>query len=197
MFVCVCAHACVRPLQTSWPELWALHSSARLTKHVCVFVCVCVYLVSVQRMRRCTILAGRDNVLRSASIGGAEHEPKLFLFSTVPVTVLWFLRIPFLFLLTSRLPFWTNSTLLHSPMKERILCRQWVVENHSPHWFRKRSHFGTGYRKTPPQRRRVYNGYNGEWPSARLFGWSAADWPRPATNISISSERKRKSVVFC
>ena len=39
--------------------------------------------------------------------------------------------------------------------------------------------------------------YNGEWPSARLFGWSAADWPRPATNKSISSERKRKSLLFC
>jgi len=34
------------------------------------------------------------------------------------------------------------------------------------------------------------NGYNGGWPSARLFGWSAADWSRPATNKSISSERK-------
>jgi hypothetical protein len=39
------------------------------------------------------------------------------------------------------------------------------------------------------------NGYNGGWPSARLFGWSAADWSRPATNKSISSERKRK--VYC
>jgi len=38
-------------------------------------------------------------------------------------------------------------------------------------------------------------GYNGGWPSARLFGWSAADWSRPATNKSISSERKRK--VYC
>jgi hypothetical protein len=37
------------------------------------------------------------------------------------------------------------------------------------------------------------NSYNGGWPSARLFGWSAADWSRPTTNISISSERKRKS----
>jgi len=42
-----------------------------------------------------------------------------------------------------------------------------------------------------------YNGYNGGWPSARLFGWSAADWSRPATNKSISSERKRKSLLFC
>ena len=41
------------------------------------------------------------------------------------------------------------------------------------------------------------NGYNGGWPSARLFGWSAADWSRPATNTSISSERNRKSLVFC
>ena len=35
----------------------------------------------------------------------------------------------------------------------------------------------------------LYNGYpryNGGWPSARLFGWSAADWSRPATNKSIS-----------
>jgi hypothetical protein len=40
-------------------------------------------------------------------------------------------------------------------------------------------------------------GYNGGWPSARLFGWSAADWSRPATNESISSERKRKSLVLC
>ena len=29
--------------------------------------------------------------------------------------------------------------------------------------------------------------------SARLFGWSAADWSRPATNKSKSSERKRKA----
>jgi len=42
----------------------------------------------------------------------------------------------------------------------------------------------------------TYNGYNGGWPSARLFGWSAADWSRPATNKSISSERKRKSLLF-
>ena len=42
-----------------------------------------------------------------------------------------------------------------------------------------------------------YNGYNGGWPSARLFGWSAADWSRPATNKSISSERNRKSLLFC
>jgi len=42
-----------------------------------------------------------------------------------------------------------------------------------------------------------YNGYNGGWPSARLFGWSAADWSRPATYKSISTERKRKSIVFC
>jgi len=40
-----------------------------------------------------------------------------------------------------------------------------------------------------------YNDYNGGWPSARLFGWSAADWSWPATNISISSERKRKSLA--
>jgi len=43
----------------------------------------------------------------------------------------------------------------------------------------------------------LLNGYNGGWPSARLFGWSAADWSRPATNKSISSERKRKIVLFC
>jgi len=42
-----------------------------------------------------------------------------------------------------------------------------------------------------------YNGYNGRWPSARLFGWSAADWSRPATNKSISSERKREGLLFC
>ena len=42
-----------------------------------------------------------------------------------------------------------------------------------------------------------YNGYNWGWPSARLFGWSAADWSRPATNKSISSERKRKNLLFC
>ena len=41
-----------------------------------------------------------------------------------------------------------------------------------------------------------YNDYNGGWPLARLFGWSAADWSRPATNKSISSERE-KSLVFC
>jgi hypothetical protein len=40
-----------------------------------------------------------------------------------------------------------------------------------------------------------YNDYNGGWPSARLFGWSAADWSRPATNKCISSERT--SLVFC
>jgi hypothetical protein len=38
-----------------------------------------------------------------------------------------------------------------------------------------------------------YNGYNGGWPSARLLDWSAADWSRPATNKSISSERNRKA----
>ena len=38
------------------------------------------------------------------------------------------------------------------------------------------------------------NGYNGGWPSARLFCWSAADWSRPATNKSISSERE--SLLF-
>jgi hypothetical protein len=32
----------------------------------------------------------------------------------------------------------------------------------------------------------TYNGYNGGWPSARLSGWSAADWSRPATNKSMS-----------
>ena len=42
-----------------------------------------------------------------------------------------------------------------------------------------------------------YNCYNGGWPSARLFGWSAADWSRPATNKSMSSETKRKSLLFC
>ena len=45
-----------------------------------------------------------------------------------------------------------------------------------------------------------YNGYidyNRGWPSATLFKWSAADWSRPATNNSISSERKRKSLLFC
>jgi len=35
------------------------------------------------------------------------------------------------------------------------------------------------------------------WPLARLFCWSAADWSWPATNKSISSERKRNSLVFC
>ena len=39
----------------------------------------------------------------------------------------------------------------------------------------------------------MHNGYNGGWPAARLFGWSAADWSRPATKKSISSERKRES----
>jgi len=42
-----------------------------------------------------------------------------------------------------------------------------------------------------------YSNYKGIWPSAKLFGWSAADWSRRATNNSISSERKRKSLVFC
>jgi len=46
-----------------------------------------------------------------------------------------------------------------------------------------------------PQVFNGYNGYNGGWPSARLFGWSATDWSRPATNKSVSSERK--SLVFC
>jgi hypothetical protein len=35
------------------------------------------------------------------------------------------------------------------------------------------------------------NGYKGGWPSARLLGWSAADWSRPATNKSINSEREK------
>jgi len=42
----------------------------------------------------------------------------------------------------------------------------------------------------------VHNGNNEGWPSARLFGWSAADWSRPATNKSISSERRKKSIVL-
>ena len=42
-----------------------------------------------------------------------------------------------------------------------------------------------------------YNGYIGGWPSARLFGWSAADWSRPATNKFIGSKRKRSSLLFC
>jgi hypothetical protein len=29
-----------------------------------------------------------------------------------------------------------------------------------------------------------------------LFGWSAADWSRPAANKSLSAERKRKSLLF-
>ena len=37
-----------------------------------------------------------------------------------------------------------------------------------------------------------YVNYDGGWPSARLFGWSAADWSRPATNKSISCLRKIK-----
>jgi len=39
-----------------------------------------------------------------------------------------------------------------------------------------------------------YNGYdyNGGWPSARLFGWAAADWSRTATNKSKSSERSKE-----
>ena len=37
----------------------------------------------------------------------------------------------------------------------------------------------------------------GGGPSARLFGWLAADGSQPATNKSISSERKRKSLLFC
>ena len=40
-----------------------------------------------------------------------------------------------------------------------------------------------------------YNGYNGGGPSARLFGWSAADWSRPAANKSISFKRKRKKSI--
>ena len=36
-----------------------------------------------------------------------------------------------------------------------------------------------------------YNGYNGGWPSASLFGWSAADWSQPATN-----EEKRKKILL-
>ena len=31
----------------------------------------------------------------------------------------------------------------------------------------------------------------------QVVGWSAADWSRPATNKSISSGRKRKSLMFC
>ena len=43
----------------------------------------------------------------------------------------------------------------------------------------------------------TYNGYNGGWPLTWLFDWSAADWSRPDTNKSISSERRRKSLLFC
>ena len=32
--------------------------------------------------------------------------------------------------------------------------------------------------------------------SARLFGWSAADWSRPATNKFIGSKKKKKSIVL-
>jgi len=35
------------------------------------------------------------------------------------------------------------------------------------------------------------------WPSASLFWRLAADWSRPATNKSISSERKGESLMFC
>jgi hypothetical protein len=35
------------------------------------------------------------------------------------------------------------------------------------------------------QPQRIYNGYIGNWPSARLFRWSAADWSRPATRVAI------------
>jgi len=45
-------------------------------------------------------------------------------------------------------------------------------------------------------KRRIINGYNGGWPSARLFGWSAADWSQPATNKSLSLEKKKKSIVL-
>jgi len=36
-----------------------------------------------------------------------------------------------------------------------------------------------------------YNGYNGGRPSARLFGWPAADWSRPATKNSPKKCVKR------
>jgi len=43
-----------------------------------------------------------------------------------------------------------------------------------------------------------YNGYNGGWPSARLFGWLIGRWLVSAShNKSISLERKRKSLLFC
>jgi len=38
-----------------------------------------------------------------------------------------------------------------------------------------------------------YNGYNGGWPSARLFGWSVADWSQPATPLR---KKKKKSIVL-
>ena len=50
-------------------------------------------------------------------------------------------------------------------------------------------------RKTAATEYDGYNGYNGGWPSARLFGWSAADWSRPATDKSISSGRTRKKSI--
>ena len=48
----------------------------------------------------------------------------------------------------------------------------------------------------PGEAFKYLNDYNGGWPSVRLFGCSAAGWSRPATNKSMSSERKRKSLVF-
>jgi hypothetical protein len=43
------------------------------------------------------------------------------------------------------------------------------------------------------------NDYNGGWPSARLFGWSAADWSRPQSKnnckeISTNSSSKSPSL---
>jgi len=65
------------------------------------------------------------------------------------------------------------SRLNHPPL---ALGRRWLV--HVQVWV------GNGY-----------NGYNRGRRSARLFGWSAADWSRPATNKSISSERKKKKSI--
>jgi len=80
----------------------------------------------------------------------------------------------------------TDTCYCHTKDNE-FICRFDLLSSNNTHY--------TGMKWSPLYN--GYNGYNGGWPSARLFGWSAADWSRPATNMSISSERNRTSLLFC
>jgi len=62
-----------------------------------------------------------------------------------------------------------------------------TVPGYSYHWHPGRSHLRESHYMaeivSPPRKDHGYKGYNGGWPSARLLGWSAADWSRPSTTM--------------